>query len=241
MDDFVMTPATDIGEPPGKRLRSPRRESGLVTASLHRAFWSLARYYLAIWHRLTIHSAENLPRREPFVIIANHCSHLDAIVLGSALPWRFRGKCFSLAAGDVFFNSSIMSLFAAAFLNALPVWRKKSGNRSFDEFRKRFEEPCSYIIFPEGARSRTRELMPFKAGIGKLVAKTDVPVIPCWLEGCRAAWPPGSILPRRKRVDLWVGVPMTFAAYDNNREGWEQIAGELKTAVQNLSRNAQRG
>jgi 1-acyl-sn-glycerol-3-phosphate acyltransferase len=240
MHDFVMQPAKDMTVPLGERWRTARRESGLVSACLRRAFWSLARCYLAIWHRLTIHGGQNLPPQEPFVIIANHCSHLDAIVLGSALPWWLRGRCYSLAAGDVFFNSTIMSLFAAAFLNALPVWRKKSGNRSFDEFRKRLEEPCGYIIFPEGARSRTRELMEFKPGIGKLVAETDVPVIPCWLEGCLAAWPKGSILPRRKRVDLWVGKPMKFMTYANNREGWEQIARDLKAAVQDLSRTAQR-
>ena len=52
------------------------------------------------------------------------------------------------------------------------------------------------ILFPEGTRSRTGEMGPFKPGIGALVAGTAAPVVPCYLSGAFAAWPPTSRLPR---------------------------------------------
>ncbi len=200
MEPWKLEPAHDTGLSPLERLRSPRRESGLVSSSLHNAWGAFVRSYLAIWHRLTIHRPENLPAQAPrFVLVANHSSHLDAIVLSSVVRWQLRERVFPLAAGDVFFESPWSSAFAANFLNALPVWRKKQSGRTFQMLRQRLlEEPCGFVLFPEGGRSRDGCMKSFKGGVGMLVAGTDVQVVPCWLSGCFAALPAGHKLPRRK-------------------------------------------
>ena len=67
------------------------------------------------------------------------------------------GKIFPIAAGDVFFETPAWAAFAAGIMNALPMWRKKFGPHALQELRQRLvEEPCAYILFPEGARSRDR-------------------------------------------------------------------------------------
>ena len=117
-------------------------------------------------------------------MIANHASHLDAVLLASVLPCRLCDRVFPVAAGDVFFNTPGMSLFAANLLNALPMWRKNCGSHALKDLRKRLvDEPCGLILFPEGARSRDGSLLPFKVGLGMLIAGTSVPVIPCYLDG----------------------------------------------------------
>ena len=100
-------------------------------------------------------------------------------MLAAPLPWRLRDRVFPIAAGDVFFETPMMSAFSAFFLNALPLWRKKCGPHALKELRdKLLEDPCVYVLFPEGARSRDGKMLPFKKGLGMLVAGTPVPVVP---------------------------------------------------------------
>jgi 1-acyl-sn-glycerol-3-phosphate acyltransferase len=206
-----------------------------MRSALHNVWGAVVRSYLAIWHRLTIHRPENLPVRAPFVLVANHSSHLDAIVLSAAIRWQLRDRVFPLAAGDVFFESPWSSAFAANLLNALPVWRKKQTGRTFQVLRQRLlDEACGFILFPEGGRSRDGSVKSFKGGVGMLVAGTDVPVVPCWLSGCFAALPAGHKLPRRKRIALYVGEALRFGHVQNDKHGWQMIAQMLETAVRLL-------
>ncbi len=235
MEPWKLKPARDLNLSLFEQLRSPRREAGLV-ASFFRQTWSfLTRAYLAIWHRLRIHGSENLPRRAPFVLVSNHCSHLDALVLSAMLPWQLRECAFPLAAGDAFFESPWSVALAANLLNALPVWRRKHGSRTFQTLRQRLiDEACIYILFPEGTRSRDGRMGPFKAGVGMLVAGLEVPIVPCRLNGCFDSLPPGGKLPRRRPIDLYIGTPLRFGHLGSDKPGWLAIAGELEEAVRGL-------
>ena len=236
MQKWDLQPAGDLGIPPDERLRSLRRESGLVSTGLHLAWWSMVRGYLAVWHRLAISGQQNIPAAPPYILVANHTSHLDALVLASPLPWRLRDRIFPIAAGDVFFHTPVVSAFAAGMLNALPMWRKKCGPHALEQMRRRLlEEPCAYIFFPEGARSRDGQMLPFKLGLGTLVAQTNVPVVPCYLDGCFQALTAEQRWPRPRRIRLRIGAPLTFASVANNREGWLHIAAAVAERVKALA------
>jgi len=153
-----------------ERARSLKREPGIWSGMAHLAWHGLTKGYLKIYHRLRIEGAKHLPAEPPFILIANHSSHLDAVILGSALSRRVCGRVFPVAAGDVFFETPALSLLSAQILNALPMWRKNCGPHALAELKQRLvEEPCGYILFPEGARSRDGSLKPFKAGLGMIV------------------------------------------------------------------------
>ena len=236
MNDFDLRPARDLGLAPLERLRSVRRESGPVLTACHLAWAVCTRAYFKLWHGLAVDGRHHLPVEPPFVVCSNHTSHLDALALAAPLPVGLRDRVFSLAAGDVFFESAIPTAFAAGFVNALPVWRKRRTPRALQELREKLlETPCGFILFPEGARSRDGKSLPFKSGIGMLVAGTDVPVVPCQLSGTYDALPAGCKVPRRRRIAIRVGEPVRFADVPNERAGWEHVAAVVEERVRGLA------
>jgi 1-acyl-sn-glycerol-3-phosphate acyltransferase len=235
MEPWNLKPAHDTGLSPSERFRSVRRESGLLESLAHHACFSLIRSYFAIAHRLTIVGRERLPTNGPFVLAANHSSHLDALALGAALTPHHRERAFPIAAGDVFFQTKITSTFSAIMLNALPMWRKNCGPHALADLRRKLqEEKAIFIIFPEGGRSRTGSMMPFKHGLGMLVAETDVPVVPCGLIGTFEALPPDGGFPRPVAIKLVIGHSLQFASTANDRAGWSEIAASVESHVRGL-------
>jgi 1-acyl-sn-glycerol-3-phosphate acyltransferase len=228
-------PARDLGLPMAERLRSQSREPGLFGLATHTA-WSLAvECYLSAFHRLAVRGRANLPDAPPFVMIANHASHLDALSLGAALPRGLSWRAFVLAAGEVFFDKLPAAGFAAFAVNALPVWRQRTTPAELALLRQRLiEDELVFILFPEGTRSRTGEMGRFRAGIGALVAGSPVPVVPCFLAGTHAAWPPHRRLPRPLPVSLEIGAPMAFQDTPNNPAGWLAVAAACESAVRGL-------
>jgi 1-acyl-sn-glycerol-3-phosphate acyltransferase len=235
MEPWNLQPAHDTGLTPSERFRSVRRESGLLESLTHHVCFSLLRSYFAIAHRLAIIGREKLPAHGPFVLAANHNSHLDALTLGAALIPRHRERAFPIAAGDVFFQTKVTSTFSAIMLNALPMWRKNCGPHALADLRRKLqEEKAIFIIFPEGGRSRTGSMMPFKHGLGMLVAETSVPVVPCGLVGTFEALPPQRNFPRPVAIKLVIGESLQFASTANDRTGWSQVASSLESRVRDL-------
>ncbi len=232
MDDWKYQPARDQGLDAHASFRSLRREAGLF-ASVTQAAWRVAvRAYLRGYHRLAVEGLEHIPARPPFVMIANHASHLDVLTLGAALPWRLRQHAFPIAAGDVFFETPAVSAFSAMMLNALPMWRKKCGSHAMQELRDRLiGDPAIYLLFPEGKRSRDGSMSPFKPGLGMMIAGAPVPVVPCFIDGAFAAFRPETKFPQPKPISLRIGPPITFADVPNERAGWQEIAVRLEAAV----------
>jgi 1-acyl-sn-glycerol-3-phosphate acyltransferase len=190
------------------------------------------RFYLRTYHRLRIEGRENLPRSGSFVIVANHASHLDALCLLSAIPLSRLHHTYPAAAQDYFFVNRRRIALAAIFANAIPFGRKMHLRRSLELCRRLLAVPGNVVIlFPEGTRTTTGDLAPFRPGIGSLLAGTDVSVVPCAIRGSFRAWPKGAWLPRPRRLRLVIGKPRQFSDWTPGRESSDRIAAELHAAV----------
>lgn len=233
--DFRLRPARDLGLAPGARLKSLSREPGLVGLGLQGAWRRLVRLYLRIAHRLTVEGRENLPP-PPFVLVANHASHLDALVLMAVLRGTAARRAHALAAGELFFGNTAAALFSAYGLSALPVWRGRTGRHALATLRARLsEDSLVYVLFPEGTRTRDGVMKPFQPGLGALVSATTVPVVPAFIEGAFQAWPPQQRWPRPGRVRVRIGRPFLCTDLFDTPPGWAQAARDAEAAVRALS------
>ncbi|MEK7469978.1 MAG: lysophospholipid acyltransferase family protein [Planctomycetota bacterium] len=230
--DWVYEPAPDLGESLVDRLRRFPREPDMLVYGA-RALAAIAiRVGLRVWHRLEISGRENLPAEGAFVMVANHSSHLDTLALLSALPFSRLHNAFPAAAADTFFTSVPRIALATIAINALPFHRKTRQKRSLDLCRGLLGNPKNVLIlFPEGTRSATGEIGEFKPGIGLLLAGSDIPVVPCRIEGAHAAWPRHACIPRPRKLRLRIGTPRSYADLPRGRESAEWIAEELRSAV----------
>lgn len=230
-----LRPARDHGLPFGERLRSHRRETGLIGLAAGGAWRSTVRLYLLAMHRFAVEGAEQLPAA-PCILVGNHTSHLDALSLGAALPGRLARRASALAAGNVFFGSIATAAFASTALNAMPIWRDRTSPEDLAFLRARLiEDGLVYLLFPEGTRARDGVMGRFRPGLGALVAGSAVPVVPCYLEGAFACWPASRRWPRPGRLRLRIGAPLRFDGVANDREGWKLVAHEAEAAVRALA------
>jgi CDP-diacylglycerol--glycerol-3-phosphate 3-phosphatidyltransferase len=146
-----------------------------------------------------------------------------------AVPLAKIHRTFPAAAADYFFSSLPRSAISAILINALPFNREAKGAESLAICTKLLENKGNIlIIFPEGTRTTSGEMGRFRSGIGRLVAGTDLAVLPCYLEGGLRAWPKGKLLPRPYKLRLRIGTAQTY--------GHLEKSGQLKPAFQNLLR-----
>ena len=104
------------------------------------------------------------PERKQRIYFANHTSHLDTIVIWSALPKELRTKTRPVAAKD-YWQSGIRKRIAVDELNVVLVDRKRTENSDpMDPMRQALREGSSLIIFPEGTRTPQALPGPFKSG-----------------------------------------------------------------------------
>jgi 1-acyl-sn-glycerol-3-phosphate acyltransferase len=233
--DFKLRPARDLGLSPGARLRSLSREPGLVGLSVQAAWRGCVRTYLRVAHGLRVAGAEHLPP-PPFVLVANHTSHLDALALMAALRGQAARRAHALAAEEVFFGSTAGAAFAAYALSALPVRRGRTGRQALATLRARLEEDALvFVLFPEGTRARDGVMAAFQPGVGALVCGTAVPVVPAAIGGAFACWPAARRWPRPGPLSVRIGPPVVCADLADTPRDWVVAAARAEAAVRALT------
>lgn len=239
-DEWRYETVPDLDRSLAERLRNFPREPEMFVYGLRSLAALAMRGWLRLYHRLEVEGRENLPRSGSFVMIANHASHLDAVCLLSVLPLSKLHRAFPVAAADYFFKSLPKTLLSAIVINALPFNRKCRTHHDLDVCRQVLSNAGNVlIVFPEGTRSTTGEMGPFKAGMGLLLAGMKVPVVPCYIEGAFRAWPKGRWLPAPRKVKLLIGKPCDSEVAEQTKESAVRFCDELRQAVVRLSEHGE--
>ncbi|MDQ2890807.1 MAG: 1-acyl-sn-glycerol-3-phosphate acyltransferase [Gemmatimonadota bacterium] len=183
------------------------------------------------WRFRTSGVAIRDPRR-PYVVVANHESYAD-IFLVSHLQWEMKWL-----AKDTIFRIPVMG-WMMRMAGDIPIIRGNpgSGMQALEACRDRLSKKVSVMIFPEGTRTRSDELLPFKDGAFQLAVSTGSPIIPIAIAGTRDAMAKGSFRFRRANAICRVLEPIETVGLASSdvstlRDATRELIAEARRQLQ---------
>ncbi len=176
---------------------------------------------------------EHLPPDGPFVIASNHASFLDPPLVGCQVP---RQMCFF--ARKSLWKGGLASWWLDG-VGTIPVDREGGGDvSSIKRVLRALGDGRVLIMFPEGTRSMGDSFLPAKPGVGMILCRTRVPVVPARIFGSHLALGRGGPLHLGQPVSIVFGKPMTVDTYDPGpsagSERYQRASERIMEAVAGL-------
>jgi long-chain acyl-CoA synthetase len=248
LEDTLIGPQTrvaDLRELIRKReqIAGPRRRLRFWTNSAPvRLFRQLCDFCLnypvfRLFIRLEVRGAEHLESIDgPVFFIANHLSYLDQPSIMFALPRARRYRTATAAWAEFFFQNfhtpwqhawkRFTYEYGTLGLNLFPLPQSSGFRPSLAYMGKLADAGISILLFPEGERSITGRMLPFRPGLGLMAKELGLPVVPIGIRGVENVLPRGGSFPKRGTVTVTFGQPLRFTT-----ETPEEIIGRTEEAV----------
>jgi 1-acyl-sn-glycerol-3-phosphate acyltransferase len=186
---------------------------------------------------LKSYGVRNIPRSGGVLIVSNHQSFLDPMILGVPVP---RPVSF-LAKSELFEGTSAVGRFFAQLIrgvNAFPVRQGEGDVGAVRESIRRLQEGHVLTLFPEGGRSETEEVEPLLGGVGLILRRAGpkVRVVPAAIDGTFRAWSRHRKLPRTAPVRVKYGPALQLSELKAG-EIVRVIDGEIRRLLGELRGN----
>jgi 1-acyl-sn-glycerol-3-phosphate acyltransferase len=192
-------------------------------------FYPFVRLYLS----LTRDGVEHLPRQGAAIVVSNHVSYMDAILLGSASP---RPVHFIVL--QWMYDLLLLRWFYWG-MGAIPV-RAGSDGRGLRRALRALQGGRMVGLFPEGTRSQDGRFGEARPGAALLAAMSRAPVVPAFIDGAATSLPVGGRFPRPARIHVRFGPPLRFpeGTSAREREAVASFARRLEDAIRELEASA---
>ncbi len=187
--------------------------------------YTLANVFLAVALRLKVIGKKHIPRHGAFILATNHISNLDPVIIGAICPRRT-----GFFAKEELFRSRFLGWWLRG-CDAFPVHRGKADRAALREAVSRLRSGRPLVFFPQGTRVRERGEGEVFPGVGFLVAKSGVPVVPAFIKGSDDAMPPGTKRIRRVPVEVRIGQPVAFS----QEQSYNEISEGVMDAIYSLA------
>ena len=175
-----------------------------------------------------VHGIDRVPRGRPVIFAANHQSWFDIFLVLAALPGRVR----FVAKKELLRVPFLGSAMREAQHIFIDRQNRQAAFSAYEKAAQAIREGLSAVVFPEGTRSRTGDLLPFKKGPFVLAIAAGVPIVPAYCDGTFTLMPKGSARLRPHPIALRFGSPIDTEGltYDDR----ERLMAETRRAVEQL-------
>jgi 1-acyl-sn-glycerol-3-phosphate acyltransferase len=233
VDGGVTEPGTATDDGPGNAA-APVQRNGYL-------YWVakvVLTPILTVAFRPRIDGVRRVPRRGPAILACNHVSYLDWLFLPLVVRTR---RIVFLAKLEYFTRPGLKGAGQRYFFTAtgqVPVDRSgtDAASAALRTASRLLDEGRLVGIFPEGTRSRDGRLYRGRTGVARLAAETGVPVIPCATVGVFDIAPPGTRIPRFRRIGVRFGPPMVWPqGRPASPAALREWTDELMAEIQRLS------
>jgi long-chain acyl-CoA synthetase len=207
------------------------------------AFYVVARPAMIVLGWPRVRGRENLHGISgPVLVAANHIAFIDPGFVLQALPAGLRHRLAVAMDGELletmrrppegtrFFSRLLLQaqyLLIVTLFNVFPLPQRAGFRKSFAFAGELIDRGWSVLVFPEGARTRTGEMAPFRAGIGLLATRLGVPVVPVRLDGLFERKVEDSKWARPGEIKVAIGAPVNFS----DTTPAEEIARNLQQRI----------
>jgi len=177
---------------------------------------------------------ENLSGLNRYIIIANHNSHLDILLLFYLLPHKQIRKTHPVAAEEYFSKPKILYRLVNYLFSPIWVTRGDTESRAecMSEITAKLNEGHNIIIFPEGTRGIPGEIQTFKSGIGRIAEHfPHIRILPVFISGTERSLPKQGIIPVPIWNNLIIGPPQIF------KESHEKTTHTLEKIIHEFAEN----
>lgn len=196
------------------------------------------------YFELEVHGKEHLPT-EPFILCANHTSHLDGMSLALASGMKVSDFAV-LAAKDYFFKNSLSKKLIRQVFNMIPFDR--AGTPIAIEENAVYMDHCrrlnkNIILFPEGTRSITGQLQDFKLGAALFADRLKMKIVPAHIRGAYELLPKGRKIPKSGKIIVCFDKPCEISINENSNselykyKTYKDFTSFLHKKISNLSRS----
>ncbi len=195
---------------------------------IYNSGYTLSRLVATAFFSYRAHDTHLIPEEGGVILAANHSSYLDPPLVGIAS----RRAVWFLARKTLLDWPVLGPVFPS--LNVIPVDRDGNDRSALKTIIRLLRGGEGVVLFPEGTRSRDGNLQNGQPGIGMVVAKTGVPVVPARVFGAFEAFPKGEKIPRFHPIDVCFGPPLYFGkeiSTDSSRESYQKISDRIMGAL----------
>lgn len=196
----------------------------------------LFRAWLIVAFAYRSYGRSHVPRSGPFVLATNHASYLDPMVAGCPLYFRH----IRFMARDTLAASRLLGWWMRK-VGVVLIDRSRGDVAGLKESLRVLREGGVICVFPEGTRTLTGKLRRPKGGVGFLISKAGVPVVPAYISGTFKAMPKGARWIKPARITVRYGEPILperWAALGSGREIFEQIGMMVMEEIAKLRQQA---
>jgi len=180
-----------------------------------------------------VEGSERIPADGPFILVANHASNLDPLILGWAVGNRQHRLIHFMAKAEML-RWPVLGWLATQ--SAVFFVRRGEGDRSAQRFAlEALAAGRPIALHPEGTRSRDGHLKAGKSGAAFLAMRSGAPLLPAGIAGTHRIFPGGSSVPNASRISIRIGEPFTLPHVPDGRldratlaTGTERIIGEIE-------------